>query len=106
MFGWEGYFSSWGITGAAIATNTAVLGQVLILSVVFFKRSNREEFGTNEWKCRPDLLKQCIRVGLPGAFFSMLEVTGWALFYKMMAALGKNHLTVAGIVQNILILIW
>ncbi len=104
VFGWEGVFPAWGVTGAAIATNTAVIGQVLILSCAFFKRSNREAFGTSEWKWNPALLKKCIRVGLPSAFFSLLEVAGWAIFYKMMATLGKNHLTVAGIVQNILIL--
>lgn len=104
VFGWEGICPSLGVMGAAIATNTAVIGQILILSCAFFKRSNREAFGTGHWKWNSKLLKQCVRVGLPGAFFSLLEVTGWAIFYKMMAALGKNHLTVAGIVQNILIL--
>jgi MATE family multidrug resistance protein len=104
VFGWEGVFPSLGVMGAAIATNTAVIGQILILSCAFFKRSNREVFGTGHWKWNPMLFKQCVRVGLPGAFFSLLEVTGWAIFYKMMASLGKNHLTVAGIVQNILIL--
>lgn len=104
VFGWEGVFPALGVMGAAIATNTAVIGQILILSCAFFKRANRDAFGTGHWKWNSKLLKQCIRVGLPSAFFSLLEVTGWALFYKMMASLGKNHLTVAGIVQNILIL--
>jgi MATE family multidrug resistance protein len=104
VFGWEGVFPSLGITGAAIATNTAVIGQVLILSCAFFKRENREAFGTSCWEWNPALLKQCVRVGLPSACFGILEVAGWALFYKMMATLGPGHLTVAGIVQNILIL--
>jgi MATE family multidrug resistance protein len=104
IFGWEGIFSALGVTGAAIATDMAVVAQVLILSCAFFKRSNRENFGTSEWKWNPALLKKCMRVGLPSAFFSLLEVAGWAIFYKMMVVLGKNHLTVAGIVQNILIL--
>lgn len=104
VFGWEGIFSGWGITGAAIATNIAVITQVLILSCAFFKRSNREIFGTNQWKWNSTLLKQCIKVGFPSACFAVLEITGWAVFYKMMATMGKNHLTVAGIVQNILIL--
>lgn len=104
VFGWEGVCPAWGVSGAAIATNTAVVGQVLILSCAFFKRSNREAFGTSNWKWNSALFKTCIRVGLPSACFSLLEVAGWAIFYKMMAALGKNHLTVAGIVQNILIL--
>lgn len=104
VFGWEGVFPPLGVMGAAIATNTAVIGQILLLFCAFFKRSNREAFGTDHWKWNPALFRQCIRVGLPGAFFSLLEVVGWAIFYKMMSTLGKNHLTVAGIVQNILIL--
>ena len=104
VFGWEGYFPSWGIQGAAIATNTAVAGQVLILAVAFFRRSNRQKYGTSEWKWNPTLLMKCIKVGLPGSLFGILEVAGWVVFYKMMSSLGENHLTVAGIVQNILIL--
>lgn len=103
VFGW-GIFPSLGVMGGAIAMNIAIIGQILILSLAFLKRSNREKFGTGHWKWNPTLIKQCIKVGLPAAFFSVLEVAGWACFYKMMATLGKNHLTVAGIVQNILIL--
>ena len=36
VFGWEGYFAAQGVRGAAIATNSAVLGQVLILLIIFF----------------------------------------------------------------------
>jgi multidrug resistance protein, MATE family len=104
VFGWEGYFTSWGAEGAAIATNTAVLGQVLILAIVFFKRSNRLSYGTNHWRLSPAVFKQCLYIGLPGALFGILEVTGWSVFYNMMSTLGETHLTVAGIVQNILIL--
>ncbi len=104
VFGWEGYVTPMGSTGAAIATNTAVLGQVLLLLIVFFNSSNRKLLGTTEWSLRPELLKDCIRVGLPSALFAILEVAGWVLFYKMMSSLGPKHLTVAGIVQNILIL--
>ncbi len=104
VFGWEGYIPSFGVNGAAIATNTAVIGQVLILAVVFFKRSNRQIFGTDCWKWDPSLFKQCFVVGLPTAIFGILEVAGWAVFYNMMSALGEKHLTVAGIVQNVLIL--
>lgn len=104
VFGWEGYVPSFGIQGAAIATNTAVAGQVLILLCAFFHRSNRKFFGTLNWNWDLPLVIQCVRVGLPNALFGMLEVAGWAVFYKMMATLGIKHLTIAGIVQNVLIL--
>jgi MATE family multidrug resistance protein len=104
VFGWEGYISPWGVKGAAIATSSAVVGQVFILAIFFFRRSNRQAYGTNRWHWSPELFKQCLTIGLPGALFGILEVAGWAVFYKMMANLGETHLTVAGIVQNILIL--
>ena len=36
--------------------------------------------------------------------YGILEALGWSLFYTMMASLSHVHLTVAGIVQNVLIL--
>jgi MATE family multidrug resistance protein len=104
VFGWEGYIPSLGVNGAAIATNTAVMGQVIILSLIFFKRKNRQIFGTSQWQWDFSLFKQCFHVGLPNAIFGILEVAGWAVFYQMMSHLGEKHLTVAGIVQNVLIL--
>lgn len=104
VFGWDEIIPSIGIQGSAISTNAAVVGQLIILLCAFFKRSNRESYGTTQWKWSSTLFKQCLRVGLPSAVFGVLEVTGWAIFYQMMASLGEKHLTVAGIVQNVLIL--
>ncbi|WP_068467922.1 MATE family efflux transporter [Candidatus Protochlamydia phocaeensis] len=104
VFGWGEWIPSLGIQGSAISTNAAVLGQIIILAVLFFRRSNREQFGTNCWRWNPSLLGKCIKIGLPSAVFGILEVAGWAIFYQMMASMGEKHLTVAGIVQNVLIL--
>jgi multidrug resistance protein, MATE family len=104
VFGWDGYISSFGIQGSAISTNAAVLGQIIILGWAFLRQPNRELYGTKLWKWDPCLLGKCIKIGLPSAVFGILEVVGWVVFYQMMASLGEKHLTVAGIVQNILIL--
>jgi len=104
VFGLATYLKPMGIIGAAIATNIALVIQVLMLAVVFFNSSNREEYGTKNWQFDYSLLSQCVRVGLPNSIFSVLEVSGWAIFYSMMASLGDKHLTIAGIVQNVLIL--
>ena len=105
VFGWGELIPSIGIQGSAISTNAAVFGQILILGFAFFNKYNRENFGTKNWHFDFSLVKNCFKVGLPNAIFGVLEVAGWAIFYKMMAGLGTKHLTVAGIVQNILILV-
>ena len=104
VFGCEGICTSWGVKGAALATSAALLGQVVFLLFIFLKSSNRREMGTGEWQWRSTLVTQCLKIGSPSAFFMFLEIMGWAVFYKMMSTLGQHHLTVAGIVQNILVL--
>lgn len=104
VFGFNGMFETWGIKGAAIATNIALGTQILTLGFAFFNAANRTTYGTKDWKFNLPLLWQCMRIGLPTSIFSFLEVVGWAIFYEMMATLGHKHLTIAGIVQNVLIL--
>ncbi len=104
VFGVEGYIKSYGVVGAAIGTSMAVLVQVIFLFWGFLSQKNRILYGTDQWKINFTVLKKSFTVGFPNAFFNILEITGWALFYRMMAALSEEHLTVAGIVQNILIL--
>lgn len=103
VFGWGG-FPPMGATGAALSMNVAVVGQVAVLFFSFLSRENRTVYGTNRYSWRPELLKSCVVIGLPQALFCFLEVAGWGVFYKMMSLLSEKHLTVAGIVQNLLIL--
>ncbi|MBA2367543.1 MAG: MATE family efflux transporter [Candidatus Protochlamydia sp.] len=104
VFGYGDVIPSFGAKGAAIAMNIAVIGQVSILLLSFLSSKNRRTCGTADWKWNPKLFKTCIFIGTPQALFCFLEVAGWGVFYKMMATLGESHLTVAGIVQNLLIL--
>ncbi|MBA3603547.1 MAG: MATE family efflux transporter [Parachlamydiaceae bacterium] len=104
VFGVEGYIDSYGAMGAIIATCAAVTVQAVFLLCGFLSQRNRIEYGTDQWKINIPTLRKAITIGFPNAFFNILEITGWALFYKMMSSLSEDHLTVAGIVQNILIL--
>lgn len=104
VFGYGDLIPRMGATGAAISMNVAVVGQAAILFFFFLKPENRVTYGTGECSWQPQLLKSCILVGLPQALFCFLEVAGWGVFYKMMSLLSEKHLTVAGIVQNLLIL--
>jgi MATE family multidrug resistance protein len=104
VFGYGHFIPPMGAIGAAISMNVAVVGQVAILFLSFLSRENRATYGTGEYRCEPQLMKKCIIVGLPQAVFYFLEVAGWGVFYKMMSSLSEKHLTVASIVQNLLIL--
>lgn len=104
VFGYGKIIPEMGAVGAAISMNVAVVGQSAILFLFFLNHENRKTCGTGEFSWKPQLLRSCIAVGSPQALFCFLEVAGWAVFYKMMATLGESHLTVAGIVQALLIL--
>lgn len=97
IFGVPDFIPALGSTGAIIATNLALLAQIAILLRAFLHRSTFTHLDL-------PLLKKCVWVGLPNSLFSILEGLGWALFYTMMASLSTVHLTVAGIVQNVLLL--
>ncbi|MBA3239056.1 MAG: MATE family efflux transporter [Parachlamydiaceae bacterium] len=104
VFGVEGYVKPYGVIGAVMGTGLTVIVQVVFFLCGFLSQKNRLQYGTDQWRLDIPLLKKSFSIGFPNAFFTILEITGWALFYKMMAALSEEHLTVAGIVQNILIL--
>jgi multidrug resistance protein, MATE family len=105
IFGVNDFIPSLGTTGAIIATDIALLGQVIVLFSVFWKRSKQtQSIERVHYRLEPSLFNKCFQVGLPNALFQILETLGWSLFYTMMASLGHAHITVAGIVQNVLIL--
>lgn len=105
IFGIEGLIPSFGAIGAIIATNSALALQVSILFFMFWKKSKKYEKNFNQhYNVNFPLLKQCIQTGFPNALFSIIEALGWSSFYLMMASLSNMHLTVAGIIQNVLIL--
>ena len=105
IFGVPPYIPEMGIKGAAIATCLGYLFQACMLAVLFWKKKNREEFGTNRWQLNLAELKKCCKVGIPQGVFSSLEIFGWAVFYWMMTSMGKTHITVSSICQSLLILL-
>jgi MATE family multidrug resistance protein len=106
IFGLEGYLEPLGVTGAAIATSGSSVFQSLILGAVFLNQKNREEFGTNQYALQLKSLWQCIKIGTPNAVFVSIELLGWASFYFMMTLVGEHYITVAGINQSVVILLY
>lgn len=106
IFGWGTVVPSMGIKGAAIATNAALLFEIAILGAVFLAPKARKAFGTGRWRLNKPLFWQCVRVGLPGGVFAGIEILGWAMFYLMMEKMGDHYITVAGITQSLLLLLY
>lgn len=93
-----------GVFGAALATGIGASFQALILGILFFRKKNRDIYGTNNWKFNDEVFRKSLKVGIPPALNVFLEIIGWAVFYVMMTSLGKEHITISSICQSLIIL--
>lgn len=106
IFGIDGILDPMGVKGAAIATSASSVFQVAILFMIFIKKKNREQFGTGVYALSSTPFLQCFRIGFPGAIFVAIEILGWAAYYAMMAYISERHITIVGIAQSIVILLF
>lgn len=104
IFGIPGIVPSYGISGACIATGIGVISQVVIMFAVFMRKSNRLNFNSFDYRFYWKSFLQCLRIGLPPAFFVFFELLGWSMFYWMMSLIGPTHIFVSSVCQSILIL--
>lgn len=106
IFGVQGWIPPLGVTGAAIATCGSQIFQALVLFAIFMNKPNREHLGTAVMRLNTKLLWNCFQVGSPAAIFAVMELLGWAVFYWLMTMMGIEYITIAGICQSILILLF
>ncbi len=106
IFGVEGYLEPMGVEGAAIATSVGSIFQVLVLSIIFLNKNNRENHGTADFSIKLASLKNSLKLGGPNAIFVTTEVLGWAVFYWIMTLAGDKYITIAGISQDLYILFY
>ena len=100
IFGIPGWIEPLGLKGAAIATSSSALFQCVVLAAFFLSKNNRLSFGTLKWRLSPMLFWNCLKIGIPGALFISVEISGWAIFYHMMSQISDTHLMIAGIFQS------
>jgi len=105
IFGVPGVVPEMGIRGAAIATCFGYIFEAGVLTFVFLRKENRENFGTGQYKIDWPEMKKCCKVGFPQGVFCSLEVFGWAIFYSLMTRLGEVHITISSICQSVIILL-
>jgi MATE family multidrug resistance protein len=104
IFGVKGIVPSMGINGACIATGIGISVQAVVLFYLFLKKSNRERYGTANWRFKLAPFLQCIKIGAPPAVFVFIELLGWSIFYWMMTKISTEHILVSSICQSILLL--
>lgn len=106
IFGIEGFMEPMGVKGAAIATSGSSVFEALVVFALFLRRDNREKYGTGEYQPSSTLFWQCFRIGAPGAVFVTIEILGWAAYYAMMDYVSVRHITIVGIAQSIVLLLF
>jgi len=104
VFGIPNVLDPLGIHGAVIATGLAQALQVLIFAVAFLMKNNRNRYGTHKAIFSLRLLKECLALGTPNALGHMVEIAGWALNLRVLAAAGTDYVTVLAMGQNLHIL--
>lgn len=104
IFGIPGIVPELGLKGAAIATGCAQVMHAIILATLFLRPYNRINFGTGRWRFNTKQFLKCLRIGSPHALAQTLEPFAWALYFTMMMAQSKEHITVVGICQSVYVL--
>ncbi|MDB2613741.1 MATE family efflux transporter [Chlamydiales bacterium] len=106
IFGVDGWVPEMGVKGAAIATSSSNIFQVLVLGGAFLRKWHRDNHGTGQWQFRLKPFLECLRIGIPGGLAASLEIGGWAAFYEMMIFVGPAYITAAGIGQSMIIILF
>jgi multidrug resistance protein, MATE family len=100
VFGVEGFFLGLGVKGAIVATALSQVVHITILGCVVIKKTNRHRFGSLNWRFRPALFIECMRLGFPQSVGSMLSYTAWGIVVSLLAAAGQKHLMMYTIIDS------
>ncbi|MGR3911995.1 MAG: MATE family efflux transporter [Candidatus Rhabdochlamydia sp.] len=103
IFGIPNYIPSQGIRGAAYATVISQLFYCLVLFILFMRRQEQKEYGTNQWKIHPSLMKQYILLGAPTAVSKLSILSAWVAAVKIITGRGGDYLLVLSITGNLCI---
>ena len=104
VYGVPGIIPSMGLMGAAWATGFSLLLEALFLLLAFLSPTNRNEFKTFDARLRPQLLFQCLKVGVPSSVGHLVEMLGWSAVIYMVASCSEIHATIYGIALSIWLL--
>lgn len=97
IFGVQDVLEPLGAKGAAIATGASQAIQALILLLVFLRHRHRETHGTGEWRFKSKLFNQMVKVGIPAALTSIIELSAWSVLSQILASVSEAHITIFSI---------
>jgi MATE family multidrug resistance protein len=95
--GVEGWVRPLGASGAALATVASMGIQFLILLSIFLSKDNDKKFKTRRYSMDFDIFKSCIRIGLPSAVSTSLELAGWSIIIVILSNANKDYVVAHGI---------
>ncbi len=95
---------SLGASGAAIASGIAQTVQTSILMLIFLSPHHRLNHGTGSWQFKPKLFFQSIKIGLPSALSSIIELSAWYALSRILDSAGDSHITIYSIGDSFFIL--
>lgn len=101
VFGIEGILNPMGAKGAAIATATVEFVFIIIFASVFFNETNRRKFQTMDYKFRPDLFMNCLKIGLPVSLGRFLNLLGWFCIMTCFINASKDIATIESFIMGI-----
>jgi MATE family multidrug resistance protein len=104
IFGY-GPIPSLGIQGAALGMGIAEVFGVLLLVAIFLKQENRVKYGTHQYHFDSLGFYEGIKIGTPAGLGHAIEVLGHFMFFQIVMSVGKEHMTVAAMVQSCYILV-
>jgi len=103
VFGIEGYISSMGTKGSAIATIAAQSIQILLLGSVFLNKYNRKHFKTGNYQFNSTLFWDCLKVGTPSSISHMIEIAAWATLFRIAATVNLDYVTIQTVGNSMLV---
>lgn len=101
VFGVEGLFDPMGAKGAAIATVSVEIIFDIIFAAVFFNKNNRQKFKTLDYKFRPNLFVDCLKIGFPISIGKFLNLLGWFCILTCFINAAKDIATIESFIMGI-----
>lgn len=103
VFGVDGLFEAGGLVGSAYAVIIATAIQAMILFFFFATPYNIKHFKVLKFSFDYQVMKECIRIGLPNAIGHFIEIACWAMINRYLSKLSIEHITIGSIAINFLI---
>lgn len=97
IFGIKGLIQPMGAQGAAISTAIAQTFFCLVLFIFFLRKTERDQYGSNNYQFKWESFWNCTRVGLPRAVARIIILTSWAGIVRIMTLKGGDYLMVLSI---------